>query len=172
MNFPGPGQRRWSEGRTAEHNIGQQTLEIDFLKGCLQRMEEQRMLQDRVEIRSLRPGREEMKAARGLIIRRLVGLGRFLGPASTLRYRTEDGYGSRHGVAGRDPAHRVGVAVLGTVARRPRVTPPEMEDQSKTRVSADARRQPAVCATTDSNHSRRVYPNLACALVLTGVNQL
>lgn len=26
--------------------------------------------------------------------------------------------------------------------------------------------------TTDSNHSRRVYPNLACALVLTGVNQL
>jgi putative transposase len=26
--------------------------------------------------------------------------------------------------------------------------------------------------TTYSNHSRRVYPNLACALVLTGVNQL
>jgi transposase len=45
--FPGPGQRRWSEGRTAEleRKIGQQTLEIDFLKGCLQRIEEQRMLQ-------------------------------------------------------------------------------------------------------------------------------
>ena len=45
--FPGAGQRRWSEGRIAEleRKIGQQTLEIDFLKGCLQRIEEQRMLQ-------------------------------------------------------------------------------------------------------------------------------
>jgi transposase len=45
--FPGHGQRRWSEGRIAdlERKIGQQVLEIDFLKGCLQRMEEQRMLQ-------------------------------------------------------------------------------------------------------------------------------
>jgi transposase len=45
--FPGHGQRRWSEGRIAEleRKIGQQTLEIDFLKGCLQRIEEQRMLQ-------------------------------------------------------------------------------------------------------------------------------
>ncbi len=45
--FSGQGQRRWSEGRIAEleRKIGQQTLEIDFLKGCLQRIEEQRMLQ-------------------------------------------------------------------------------------------------------------------------------
>lgn len=45
--FPGPGQRRWSEGRMAEleRKIGQQTLEIDFLKGCLQSIEEQRTLQ-------------------------------------------------------------------------------------------------------------------------------
>jgi transposase len=45
--FPGKGQRRWSEGKIAEleRKIGQQTLEIDFLKGCLQRIEEQRMLQ-------------------------------------------------------------------------------------------------------------------------------
>jgi transposase-like protein len=45
--FPGQGQRRWSEGRIAEleRKIGQQTLEIDFLKGCLQRIKEQRMLQ-------------------------------------------------------------------------------------------------------------------------------
>jgi hypothetical protein len=28
-----------------ERKIGQQTLEIDFLKGCLQRIEEQRQLQ-------------------------------------------------------------------------------------------------------------------------------
>ena len=45
--FPGNGQRRWSEGRIAEleRKIGQQVVEIDFLKGCLQRIEEQRMLQ-------------------------------------------------------------------------------------------------------------------------------
>jgi transposase-like protein len=45
--FPGNGQRRWSEGRIAEleRKVGQQTLEIDFLKGCLQRIEKQRMLQ-------------------------------------------------------------------------------------------------------------------------------
>src|SRR5471032_2433605 len=45
--FPGNGKQRWSEGRIAdlERKIGQQGLEIDFLKGCLQRIEEQRMLQ-------------------------------------------------------------------------------------------------------------------------------
>src|ERR1039457_4330812 len=45
--FPRNGEPRWSEGRIAEleRKIGQQALEIDFLKGCLQRIEEQRMLQ-------------------------------------------------------------------------------------------------------------------------------
>lgn len=45
--FPGLGKRRWAEGQVAEleRKIGQQALEIDFLKGCLQRIEEQRMLQ-------------------------------------------------------------------------------------------------------------------------------
>ena len=45
--FPGLGQRRWSEGKLAEleRKVGQQAMEIDFLKGCLQRIEEQRMLQ-------------------------------------------------------------------------------------------------------------------------------
>lgn len=45
--FPGAGQRRWSEGKLAEleRKVGQQAMEIDFLKGCLQRIEEQRMLQ-------------------------------------------------------------------------------------------------------------------------------
>ena len=45
--FPGWGKRRWSEGRIVEleRKIGRQALEIDFLKGCLQRIEEQRMLQ-------------------------------------------------------------------------------------------------------------------------------
>ena len=45
--FPGWGKRRWEEGRVAqlERKIGQQALEIDFLKGCLQRIDEQRKLQ-------------------------------------------------------------------------------------------------------------------------------
>jgi transposase len=45
--FPGSGKRRWEEGRVAqlERKIGQQALEIDFLKGCLQRIDEQRQLQ-------------------------------------------------------------------------------------------------------------------------------
>ena len=45
--FPGSGKPRWDETRVAqlERKVGQQTLEIDFLKGCLQRIEEQRKLQ-------------------------------------------------------------------------------------------------------------------------------
>ena len=45
--FPGNGKPRWSEGRIAEleRKVGQQVLEIDFLKACLQRIEHQRMLQ-------------------------------------------------------------------------------------------------------------------------------
>jgi hypothetical protein len=45
--FSGQGQRRWLEGRVAEleRQIGQQAVEIDFLKVCLQRIEEQRMPQ-------------------------------------------------------------------------------------------------------------------------------
>ena len=45
--FPGAGTRRWDETELAklERKVGQQTLEIDFLKGCLRRIEEQRMLQ-------------------------------------------------------------------------------------------------------------------------------
>src|SRR5450432_1875259 len=59
--FPGNGQRRWSEGRLAEleRKIGQQTVEIDFLKGCLQRIEEQRMLQ--ASARRTRSTRKSMK---------------------------------------------------------------------------------------------------------------
>src|SRR5436309_12151377 len=45
--FPGLGKKRWDDSQQAklERKIGQQTLEIDFLKSCLQRIEEQRMLQ-------------------------------------------------------------------------------------------------------------------------------
>jgi transposase len=46
-SFPGAGRRRWDENEKAqlERKIGQQTLEIDFLKNCLRRIEERRILQ-------------------------------------------------------------------------------------------------------------------------------
>lgn len=45
--FCGAGQRRAEADHVAqlERKIGQQALEIDFLKGCLQRIEQQRQLQ-------------------------------------------------------------------------------------------------------------------------------
>jgi transposase-like protein len=45
--FPGQGRQRWSEGKIAEleRKVGQQAMEIDFLRACLQRIEEERMLQ-------------------------------------------------------------------------------------------------------------------------------
>jgi transposase len=45
--FPGLGKKRADENQVGEleRKIGQQALEIDFLKRCLQRIEEQRMLQ-------------------------------------------------------------------------------------------------------------------------------
>lgn len=44
--FPGKGQQRNDEGRVAEleRKIGQQAMEIDFLKRALQHVEEQRLL--------------------------------------------------------------------------------------------------------------------------------
>ena len=44
--FQGVGKKRAEEGRVAEleRKIGQQTLEIDFLKRALQHVEEQRLL--------------------------------------------------------------------------------------------------------------------------------
>ena len=45
--FPGVGKPRWEDPQMArlERKIGQQALEIDFLKSCLQRINEQRKLQ-------------------------------------------------------------------------------------------------------------------------------
>lgn len=45
--FPGLGKKRADQSQVAEleRKIGQQALEIDFLKRCLRRIEEQRMLQ-------------------------------------------------------------------------------------------------------------------------------
>ena len=71
--FPGNGKQRWSEGRVAEleRKVGQQALEIDFLKGCLQHVEEQRMLQALTEIRGLPEGRRRSEGRPGMTIERM-----------------------------------------------------------------------------------------------------
>jgi transposase-like protein len=45
--FAGNGKSRFEESRVAEleRKVGRQALEIDFLRGCLQHVEEQRRLQ-------------------------------------------------------------------------------------------------------------------------------
>jgi transposase-like protein len=45
--FSGPGNKRAEENHLAalERKVGRQALEIDFLRGCLQHVEEQRRLQ-------------------------------------------------------------------------------------------------------------------------------
>lgn len=45
--FPGEGRSRVEEGRLAEleRKVGRQAMEIDFLRRCLQHVEEQRKLQ-------------------------------------------------------------------------------------------------------------------------------
>ena len=84
--FPGNGKQRWSEGRIAEleRKVGQQALEVDFLKGCLQRIEEQRDATG-TDWKSAvyRKVQAEGKADRGLIVlsvlQRLSGSGRSCG---------------------------------------------------------------------------------------------
>ena len=54
--FAGAGKRRQDPDRVAqlERKIGQQTLEIDFLKGCLQRIEQHNEMLSRADVGTLR----------------------------------------------------------------------------------------------------------------------
>jgi transposase len=64
--FPGSGRRGAEPDRVAqlERKIGQQALEIDFLKGCLQSIEQQRQLQA-VTGKPLSTGRSKAREAEG-----------------------------------------------------------------------------------------------------------
>jgi putative transposase len=120
-----------------------------------------------------------MKAARGLTIRRMVELGR-VSRSSFYRFDPERKTDTDRDMELRDAIQRV--ALEWPCYGRPRVTQ-ELRRQgwrvNPKRVYRLMREDNLLCVrrrkflvTTDSNHSRRVYPNLACALVLTGVNQL
>ncbi len=120
-----------------------------------------------------------MKAARGLTIRRMVELGR-VSRSSFYRFDPERKTDTDRDMELRDAIQRN--ALEWPCYGRPRVTQ-ELRRQgwsvNPKRVYRLMREDNLLCVrrrkflvTTDSNHSRRVYPNLACALVLTGVNQL
>ena len=139
--FPGHGKQRWSEGRMAEleRKIGQQTLEIDFLKGCLQRIDEQRMLQAvtgnprstrrskrRSEGRSRIDDRADGGAGPGFPVRLLPFPGR----------RSWSGPG--HGATRRDSENRRGVAQLRSSSDHRGTTPARLGGESQTCSPSDA----------------------------------
>ena len=101
--FPGLGQRRWEQGRVAqlERKIGQQTLEIDFLKGCLQPIEEQRQRSRSLDGETY--GRVGRRKPGGLLSL----------PAGTSRA------GPRFRTARRHPAPGIGVSQLRVAAHDP-----------------------------------------------------
>jgi putative transposase len=122
---------------------------------------------------------EEMRAARGLTIGRMVKLGR-VSRSSFYRFDSERKAGADRDMELRDAIQRI--ALEWPCYGRPRITQ-QLRRQGWTvnakRVYRLMREDNLLCVrrrkfliTTDSNHSRSIYPNLARELVLTGVNQL
>ena len=147
--FPGEGKRRWEETQTAqlERKVGRQAMEIDFLKGCLQRIEQQRKLRASTGKplsttksatspgETAADGPTDVSAGTAARAR-----------ASTAGSLTSKGPRSGPGTARHDPAHRPGVPQLRTAAHHRRVAPARPGDQSQEGLSHPARRQSAVPA--------------------------
>ena len=176
--FPGHGKQRWAEGRIAEleRKIGQQALEIDFLKGCLQRIEEQRMLQA-VDWKSAvyQKVQEEVKANGGLTHRTHGEAGPgFPVRLLSLRQRRA-GAGSAtwicatpsRGSPWSGPATDVRASPPSCADRGWRVNPKRVYRLMREDNLLCVRKRKFV-VTTDSNHGRKVYPNLARDMILTG----
>ena len=120
-----------------------------------------------------------MNGGRGLAIRRMLELGR-VSRSSFYRYDPNRKPGADRDMELRDAIQRI--ALEWPCYGRPRITQ-ELRRQGWTinpkRVYRLMREDNLLCVrrrrfviTTDSNHDRRIYPNLARELVLTGVNQL
>lgn len=120
-----------------------------------------------------------MNGGRGLAIRRMLELGR-VSRSSFYRYVPNRKPGADRDMELRDAIQRI--ALEWPCYGRPRITQ-ELRRQGWTinpkRVYRLMREDNLLCVrrrrfviTTDSNHDRRIYPNLARELVLTGVNQL
>jgi len=120
-----------------------------------------------------------MNAAAGLTIQRMLELGR-VSRSSFYRYDPESKPNADRDMELRDAIQRI--ALEWPYYGRPRITQ-ELRRQGWTvnpkRVYRLMREDNLLCVrkrkfvvTTDSNHTRRIYPHLARQLVLTGVNQL
>jgi putative transposase len=121
-----------------------------------------------------------MKAGRGLSIARMVELGG-VSRASLYRYDEDGTAGPDRDMDLRDAIQRI--ALQWPSYGRPRITA-ALRRQGWTvnpkRVYRLLREDNLLCVrkgkflvtTTDSNHGRRVYPNLAGEMTLTGINQL
>ena len=120
-----------------------------------------------------------MNGGRGLTIQRMLELGR-VSRSSFYRYDPNRKPGPDRDMELRDAIQRI--ALEWPCYGRPRITQ-ELRRQGWTinpkRVYRLMREDNLLCVrrrrfviTTDSNHDRRIYPNLARELVLTGVNQL
>jgi transposase InsO family protein len=120
-----------------------------------------------------------MNGGRGLTIQRMLELGR-VRRSSFYRYDPNRKPGADRDMELRNAIQRI--ALEWPCYGRPRITQ-ELRRQGWTvnpkRVYRLMREDNLLCVgrrrfviTTDSNHDRRIYPNLARELVLTGVNQL
>src|SRR5208282_2339023 len=83
-----------------------------------------------------------------------------------------------HGSARCDSTGRPRMAQLRTAAHHAGTAPTRLDRELETGLSIDARGQSALRAEAEVrgddrfNHGRKVYPNLARQMVLTGVDQL
>jgi transposase InsO family protein len=120
-----------------------------------------------------------MKAGRGLTIERMIGLGR-VSRSGFYRFQQERPEGPDPDLDLRDAVQRI--ALEWPSYGRPRITF-ELRRRGWTvnpkRVYRILREDNLLCVrkrkfvvTTDSNHGRKVYPNLAGEMVVTDVNQL
>jgi transposase InsO family protein len=120
-----------------------------------------------------------MKANRGLTIERMVELGRVSRPGF-YRFLGDRPTATDHDMDLRDAIQRI--ALEWPCYGRPRITA-ELRRQgwvvNPKRVYRLMREDNLLCVrkrkfvvTTDSNHGRKIYPNLAPDMVLTGVDQL
>src|SRR5215469_3036081 len=180
--FSGNGQRRAEDQEVAdlEGKVGRQALEIDFFRRCLQHVEEQRKLQAlNTSGSSTLPHLEkEMSLATPIPLERLCGLAHV---SRAGYYRWQNAVPAVDADLDlRDEIQRIALELPSY--GWPRIAA-ELKrrgwEANHKRVYRIMREDNRLClrrrkfvVTTDSNHNRPVYPNLARGMALTGLDQL
>ena len=178
--FSGVGKKRAEESRVAEleRKVGQQALEIDFLKRALQHVEEQRLL------RALNNGAPSRQVEKEVTTHTRLSVGQMCQLAQVSRagyYRFLDpAKPAAEDLDLRQEMHQIALQWSIYGSRR---MAKELQARgwmvNRKRVQRLMREDNLLCVgkrkfvlTTDSAHSLTVYPNLAGSLQLTGVDQL